>query len=64
MREFTKYVHGKEILGEKTTRSLSVPIYQTAIFTFSSAEEGASIIAKEKEGYFYTRLGNPYYSSF
>lgn len=64
MREFTKYVHGKEILGEKFTRSLSVPIYQTAIFTFSSAEEGASIIAKEKEGYFYTRLGNPTIKAF
>ncbi|MEO0088242.1 MAG: aminotransferase class I/II-fold pyridoxal phosphate-dependent enzyme [candidate division WOR-3 bacterium] len=64
MREFTKYVHGKEILGEKFTRSLSVPIYQTAIFTFSSAEEGASIIAKEKDGYFYTRLGNPTVRAF
>ncbi len=64
MREFTKYVHGKEILGEKFTRSLSVPIYQTAIFTFSSAEEGAGIIAKEKEGYFYTRLGNPTIKAF
>lgn len=64
MREFTKYVHGKEVLGEKFTRSLSVPIYQTAIFTFSSAEEGAGIIAKEKEGYFYTRLGNPTIKAF
>ncbi len=59
MRERTKVVHGRGILGDSVTRSLSVPIYQTALFTFASAEEGAAIFAKEKEGYFYTRLGNP-----
>lgn len=59
MHENTKVVHGKEILGEVHTRSLSVPIYQTALFPFASAEEGAEIFAGEKEGYIYTRLGNP-----
>ncbi len=59
MHQNTKVVHGKEILGERHTRSLSVPIYQTALFTFASAEEGAQIFAGEKEAYFYTRLGNP-----
>ncbi|MEO0117245.1 MAG: PLP-dependent aspartate aminotransferase family protein [candidate division WOR-3 bacterium] len=59
MHENTKVVHGKEILFDYQTRSLSVPIYQTALFTFASAEEGAEIFAGEKEGYIYTRLGNP-----
>jgi methionine-gamma-lyase len=59
MRENTKVIHGKEVLGDPNTRSLSVPIYQTALFTFASAEDGAKIFAGEKEGYIYTRLGNP-----
>ncbi len=59
MKENTKAVHGKNILGDIYTRSLAVPIYQTALFTFASAEEGAQIFSGEKEGFFYTRLGNP-----
>lgn len=55
----TDVVHGKQILHDLQTRALSVPIYQSAVFTFESAETGASIFAKEKKGYFYTRLGNP-----
>jgi len=60
----TQVVHGEDILGDPYTRSLSVPIYQSAIFTFESAEAGAAIFAKEKKGYFYTRLGNPTIEKF
>lgn len=60
----TDVVHGKHILGDKCTRALSVPIYQSAVFTFESAEAGADIFAKRKRGYFYTRLGNPTIEAF
>ncbi len=60
----TDVVHGKHILGDKCTRALSVPIYQSAVFTFESAEAGANIFAKRKKGYFYTRLGNPTIEAF
>ena len=37
----------------------TVPIYQTSTFRFESAEDGAACFAGEKEGYVYTRIGNP-----
>jgi methionine-gamma-lyase len=39
--------------------SLSVPVYQSAVFAFPNAEEGAAIHEGEKPGYFYGRMGNP-----
>ncbi|QAS54656.1 methionine gamma-lyase [Halobacillus litoralis] len=39
--------------------SLTMPIYQTSTFSFSSAAEGARRFAGEEEGYIYSRLGNP-----
>jgi methionine-gamma-lyase len=41
------------------TGSVSVPIYQTSVFVFKSAEQGAARFAGKEEGYIYTRLGNP-----
>jgi methionine-gamma-lyase len=60
----TEVIHGKQVLGDLKTRALSVPIYQSAVFSFDSAESGAAIFAKEKKGYFYTRLGNPTVEAF
>lgn len=60
----TDVVHGEQTLGDLKTRALSVPIYQSALFSFESAEAGAQIFAKEKKGYFYTRLGNPTVEAF
>jgi methionine-gamma-lyase len=45
-------------------RLVSVPIYQSALFPFQSAEEGAALFAKRAEGYFYTRFGNPTHTAF
>lgn len=39
--------------------ALAVPIYQTSTFVFDSAEQGGKRFALEKEGYIYSRLGNP-----
>lgn len=63
VKEETKVVHGKGIPEDKVTRSLSIPIYQTAVFTFESAEQGAALFSGE-EGYIYTRLGNPTIRAF
>ena len=38
---------------------VSIPIFQTSTFSFSSAEEGAARFSGELSGYVYTRLGNP-----
>jgi methionine-gamma-lyase len=39
--------------------ALAPPIYQTATFTFPSAEAGAARFAGTDPGYFYTRIANP-----
>jgi methionine-gamma-lyase len=41
------------------TGALSTPIYQSSTFAFHDVREGAEIFAGERDGYFYTRLGNP-----
>ena len=38
---------------------VSVPIFQSATFSFSEADEGAARFAGTEPGYIYTRLGNP-----
>jgi methionine-gamma-lyase len=39
--------------------AVSVPIYQTSTFSFTSADEGAARFSGAAAGYRYTRLGNP-----
>jgi methionine-gamma-lyase len=39
--------------------SLSIPLYQTSTFVFSSAEQGERRFAGEEQGNIYSRLGNP-----
>lgn len=39
--------------------SATIPIYQTSTFSFESAEDGAECFAGTKDGYIYTRIGNP-----
>lgn len=54
----TKSIHGG-IPSKDSTGSLTSPIYQTATFSFQSAEQGGRIFSGDEEGYFYTRVGNP-----
>lgn len=44
---------------DRLTGSVSVPIYQTSTFAFTSAAQGARRFAGEEEGFVYTRMGNP-----
>ncbi len=39
--------------------SLSVPLYNSAVFAFPDAEQGAAIHAGKQAGYYYGRSGNP-----
>jgi methionine-gamma-lyase len=54
----TLCVHGSGGV-DPATGALTIPIYQSSTFAFRSAREGAQIFAGEKEGYVYTRIGNP-----
>lgn len=45
--------------AERYEGSLVPPLFQTATYTFPTAEEGKRRFAGESEGYIYTRLGNP-----
>ena len=44
---------------DPTTGARNVPIYQTASYVFKDADHAAALFNLEKEGYIYTRLGNP-----
>ncbi|MBV8401504.1 MAG: aminotransferase class V-fold PLP-dependent enzyme [Acetobacteraceae bacterium] len=58
MRPETVAIHGG-YRGDPVTRSVAVPIYQTAAYSFDSAEHGAALFNLEVEGHIYTRLSNP-----
>ena len=54
----TKLVHS----GERQTtdaQSVATPIYATATFTYESMEEIDRVFSGEKQGFIYTRYGNP-----
>lgn len=59
----TLCVHGSGGVDPQTG-AVSTPIYQSSTFAFRTAEEGAAIFAGQREGYFYTRLGNPTQAAF
>ncbi len=59
MKSFnTLAVHAGEDLTQHFG-SVSVPIYNASVFSFTDADEGAAIHNYEKAGYFYGKLGNP-----
>lgn len=53
----TKAIHGGH--PKDHFRALTTPIYQTATYTFESAQQAASVFAREEPGYIYGRSGNP-----
>ncbi|QLE84993.1 PLP-dependent transferase [Shewanella sp. Scap07] len=56
-KQATQLVHaGHE---KDPSGALVSPLYQSATFTFSSAEQGGRRFAGDEPGYIYTRLGNP-----
>ncbi len=59
----TTAVHGGEE-GRFAFDPVSTPIYQTSTFTFGSAEEAGEVEKGEREGFIYTRIGNPTVRAF
>ncbi|WP_394204017.1 trans-sulfuration enzyme family protein [Shewanella waksmanii] len=56
-KQATQLVHaGHE---KDPSGALVSPLYQSATFTFTSAEQGGRRFAGDEPGYIYTRLGNP-----
>lgn len=54
----TRSVHAGES-PEPVTGSLTPPLYQSSVYAFRDAAQGADLFAGRGEGYIYTRLGNP-----
>ena len=58
MRSETIAIHaGYE--PDSATKSVAVPIYQTAAYAFDSADHGAALFNLEAEGFRYSRIANP-----
>src|SRR5579864_9364643 len=58
MKRETIAIHGGFDF-DPTTKSVAVPIYQTAAYSFDSAEHGAALFNLEVPGYRYSRISNP-----
>jgi len=55
----TKLVHAGERQGLPEAQPVATPIYASATFTYDSMQEIDQVFAGEKEGFIYTRYGNP-----
>jgi len=55
----TQLVHGGERQALPNGRPVSTPIYATSTFTYDSMAETDQVFAGDKQGYVYTRYGNP-----
>ena len=55
----TKLVHAGERRPLPDAMPVSTPIYASATFTYNSMEEIDQVFAGEKQGFIYTRYGNP-----
>jgi O-acetylhomoserine (thiol)-lyase len=58
MKRETIAIHGG-YEDDPATKSVAVPIYQTAAYAFDSADHAAALFNLEAEGFRYTRLNNP-----
>lgn len=55
----TRAIHAGEHVGQPQNTSHTGAIYQTSTFVFQNVDEGAAVFSGERQGYAYTRLGNP-----
>jgi O-acetylhomoserine (thiol)-lyase len=58
MKRETIAIHGG-FDSDPTTKAVAVPIYQTAAYSFDSAEHGAALFNLEVPGHRYSRISNP-----
>jgi cystathionine beta-lyase/cystathionine gamma-synthase len=55
----TQLVHAGERGSKPTGKPVSMPIYASSTFTYDSMEEVDEVFAGDRQGYVYTRYGNP-----
>ena len=55
----TKLVHAGERAATPAGKPVSTPIYASATFTYESMDEIDQVFGGEKDGFIYTRYGNP-----
>jgi len=55
----TRCLHAGEKVGQPKSKAHTNAIFQTSTFVFDDAEEGADLFASKREGFVYTRMGNP-----
>lgn len=60
----TRLVHAGELCEPPVGRPTSTPIYASATYTYESMAEIDSVFAGDKQGYIYTRYGNPTVAAF
>jgi len=58
MKRETIAIHGG-FDSDPATKAVAVPIYQTAAYSFDSAQHGAALFNLEVDGYRYSRISNP-----
>src|ERR1700681_4518352 len=58
MKRETIAIHGA-FDSDPTPKAVAVPIYQTAAYSFDSAEHGAALFNLDVPGYRYSRISNP-----
>jgi O-acetylhomoserine (thiol)-lyase len=54
----TQVIHGGSS-GDPLTGAVKTPIYQTVGYRFQDAQQAADLFNMDREGFLYTRLGNP-----
>ena len=59
LRINSELVHAGERGAPPHGKPVSTPIYATATFTYDSMAEVDQVFAGEKQGYIYSRYGNP-----
>src|SRR5437868_6533388 len=55
----TQLIHAGERRATPVGLPVATPVYTTATFTYDSMTEVDQVFAGEKQGYIYTRYGNP-----
>lgn len=60
----TKAIHSGLDKGNNTGSATSVPLYESAAFSFNTAEELSEVFEGKKFGYVYSRISNPTITAF
>src|ERR1041384_7446613 len=60
----TKFVHSGERQAQPEAKPVATPIYASATFTYDTMQEMDEVFGGQREGFVYTRYGNPTTAAF